>query len=192
MTQTNKTDVPSNATNHMYSAVNNPIKPDSATVTIHPQARLNPPTEFSRYAGADYIPFIVTKTRENKWLVCAEDEFETISETFPTKKSAIGYAGDIYNDSEFKYKYAVIKEGDTITDIYHGKAWMEYRVLKSNVDGWVHGFHGDAEYQKGGTKKKIIEGAKERVVERGYNRLLIEDRNGEVVDIWPNCFLAMP
>lgn len=189
--------------NKMYSSTENPILDgEKTTVEITPQARIGSPEEFSQYVGGDYIPIGIfhdsSADDEQNWIVHANAEYayaqEVITERFSSKAAAIDFAEELYTEHSHTYPISVVTNKDgTVEDIYHGRAWMEYRVLQSKVnDGWVHGFHGDADHNTGGPKDDIIEGAKETVVENGYSRLLIEAKDGSIETIWPNCFLIKP
>lgn len=183
----------------MHSDLQNPIEIESSSVTVPPQARMTPPEEFNDYVGVDYVPMGVFHNPEIKdeWVVHANAGYayseETIKESFPDQESALNYAERQYNQYSHRYRYIVLIEDGIIQDIQYGRGWMEYRVIPSQVnDGWVHGFHGDHDHHKGGPKEDIIAGAKEAVIENGYNRLLIEDTNGNIERVWPNCFLVKP
>jgi len=183
----------------MYSSVENPIEIKSSSIVVPPQARINNPNKFNEYVGIDYVPIGIfhNKGVSDKWFVHANADNtytgESIRESFPTQESAFDYAEKQYSQQSHRYRYIVLIENESISDIEYGHRWMEYRVIPSQVnDGWVHGFHGDHDHNKGGPKEKIIEGAKEAVIENGYNRLLIENKDGSIENIWPNCFLVKP
>lgn len=182
----------------MYASSSNPIDATTSKVTVPPQARITPPENFRHYLAADYIPLgLFNRTGSEKWIVHANADYahgdEVLEENFESKEKALNFADLQSNTYPYRYRYAVIVEDGRIKDIYHGKGWMEYRVLPSKVnDGWVHGFPGDHDHQKGGPKDVIIEGATEVVIEDGYNRLLIEDQGGNIEAVWPNCFLTLP
>ena len=185
--QPNHRDLPNLVSQDEY-----PLQTENINIRIPPRARFGDISQITRHSGTDYNPISIINTEDNRWVVYADGYTHNADEEFPTKSSALDYATELYNKDEFDLKLAILIQDDRIQDIYFGKMWLEYRVIKSNSEGWVHGYKGDAEYSPGEEKESVIKGAKETVVEKGKNMLLIEDENGEITDIWINCFLEKP
>lgn len=167
-----------------------------SAVTVPSQARFTDNELLSEYVGKDYHAIGVFNTQDDTWVVSGNagwtNNDKNIEQEHPIRQSAIRAAEDHLSEHSWEYHYIVIVENGVPTDVTFGNGWTTYRVLKSNVKGWVHGFHGDQEYHEGGEKEAVVEGAKEAVVENGYNQLLIEDQEGNVEQIWVNCFLDIP
>lgn len=169
---------------------------ESQHYTVPPQARFTDEELLSEHVSIDYHAIGVFTTDTDTWIVSgsagpAHSE-KNIEQEHPTRQSAIDAAEDHLSAYSWEYHYIVVVENHTPQDIIYRNGFTAYRVLKSNVEGWVHGFHGDQEYHAGGEKDAIIDGAKEVVVEQGYDQLLIEDEAGNVEEVWVNCFLSMP
>lgn len=165
-------------------------------LTLPPQARFEDTETISEYVGFDYHAIGIFKTTDDTWVVSGKSGYpshdEYIEQEYPTESAARKKAEEHLSQYSWEYHYIVVVDDQVPQDIIFRHGWETYRVLQSNVEGWVHGFHGDQEYHEGGSKDDAIKGAKEAVIENGYDKLLIESENGSVEQVWPNCFLQMP